>query len=430
MTIQMQSAGASTNTVAYPSLPGSPNTPGIHAPTTTQAPQLTGDRIAANRKRENTQGLQAALRSSNLAALVAFLQSACDGLDERMQAVSLRDSVERDARKDQLKTFYDAMRAAEKAAKSGLISKITGWILKAVAFIVASAMLVGTAGTASPLAVGLMSAALLLSVYDIASSAAMEANNDLKIGLADGCGKAMGLLARACGADEKKIKEIEQWGGMALSMVIQLGVTFGAGIALLPNQMKSALDAARQALRKVGDLFTSIGTFPGKLIGSAFVKLADKLDQPMLEKMGHAIRAASSRSSAAKAGGEAAESSAKIAPALSQNIDALRLESIALTSIATPLAVGASLVQAGTSGIHAVTSLVAGLDSYEAAILEADRVCSEANLEFIQSMNQALLEDVEGDIETAQKITDYVTSIQRQDDDYNRKIAQSLGQFA
>lgn len=346
-----------------------------------------------------------------LAMSLALADVAIEKLQEKVQTLKVRQGMNKEVERKRDQKVIEQMEAAAKAAKGGLLVKIFGWIGKILMLAVAAVSVVATGGATS----GLMAAAVVLAAYDIAASAAMEAKPGLHIGLADGLGKLVGLMAKAAGASEEEIKQSEQWGGMALALVVQLGV---CAAALAPNAAAKAMSKVADLLSNMGKFFIGLGTRTGKVMGESFnvlaksPMLADFVRRigsaaaeraPLLEET--ALAAASTTAKSAGAGAAATSTTARAGAAASDAAgtagtagsiaehsweDTSKWVKVAL-KLQGPVGMlqGANAVTSGALGIKS------GVDQYRAALVEAEALEETALLNYLHAFFEKEKQEME-----------------------------------
>ena len=344
---------------------------------------------------------------------LALADVAIEKLQEKVQSLKVRQGMNKEVERKRDQKVIEQMEAAAKAAKGGLLAKIFGWIGKILMLAVAAVSVVATGGATS----GLMAAAVVLAVYDIAASAAMEAKPGLHIGLADGLGKFVGLLAKAAGASEAEVKQAEQWGGMALALVVQLGV--GAA-ALAPNAAAKAISKVSDLLVNLGQFFTGLGTRTGKVLGESLNSLAkSQMLGDFIRRVGSAAAerapllgdtALAAASSTAKSVGTAATSTTARAGAAAGDVagdaastagaaGSIAEHSWADTSkwvkVALKLQGPVGMLQGANAVTTGALGIKSGVDQYRAALVEAEALEETALLNYLHAFFEKEKQEME-----------------------------------
>jgi hypothetical protein len=370
----------------------------VALPESTGTREAPGSSSAVKKNRSSEAVSRHDFASTELAMTLAAAEIAIDRLREKMESVKDRSVLNKRAQIEQDKRIIEHMEAAAKAAKGGLLAKIFGWVAKILTLAVSAVAVAATGGAASPA----MAAALLLASYDIVASAAMEAKQGLQIGLADGLGKFVGVLAKACGANEEQVKQAEQWGGLALSLALQLGI---AAAVLAPNAAAKALSKAGDLISSLGQFFVKLGTRSGQVVGeslealakspllsSFFKRLAESssVRTPLLDDLAGTSAAVSSRTTAtgaaAGAGSRAtSQSAASGGEAVGKSAEQTWEDASKWMRAALKLQGPVGALQGATAVTEAGFGIKSGLLHHKAALAEAEAQEATVLLNFLHA---------------------------------------------
>lgn len=342
-----------------------------------------------------------------LAQALLMIELGVGRMKDKMDTIRTYSGLKAKVQQEHDKKVVEQMEKAARAAKTGLLAKIFGWIAKIFMAIAAAVTAAVTLGTAGPVMAAAIAAMVLLAAYDIASSAAMEANKDLKIGLADGLGKMIGGLARLCGASDEQAKQAEQWGGMALAMVVQIAMSLGV---MAPGAVQKAVSDAGKLLTDLGNFFIKLGTEPGRVLGESFKALGNNLPllQKLMQKAPGALRslfddgaqagaqttsraAGQSATRAIAASDEAAESGAQITE---QAVDG-RQQLSRMTRWSTNVQEGVGYLNATTSLGQGIADIINGNAHYKAGMAEAEAVEKMALLSWMEAVFDRQKDEIE-----------------------------------
>lgn len=319
-------------------------------------------------------GIDISTSSPEAAEALLQLSLLANRLNAKVNTGRRTQGIKNQAEQERFLKQIEQLEKAAKAAKTGLISKIFGWVMKVVALVAAAAMTVATMGLGAPIMLGI---ATLLAAYDIAASAAKEANPDLKISLEDGMGEFVGALAKAAGASEEEVAKAKQWGGMALALALQLGVAIAALPSSATSKATAAMEAMSNLLTNLGTMFSRFGTATGQMLGQAFKSLGANM--PLVQKtlqsapqLTDELAAGASAASKAADGAEAAADAAGKGSRLANASPDLEATTATAMKLSSQFAGLMGYVNAGATIANSAAGITAGVAQHEAAKAEAD----------------------------------------------------------
>jgi len=221
-----------------------------------------------------------------VAEVLAILSSRAT--DKQKEVVAQTDAIKVQVQKDLAQAITKAaiaMKKALKLAKNPFL-KAFKWIAVIITAVIAALLIVASGGTATVVAASMMMGICALTVMSEISNEVAASKGDQEGGVIPSfdqiCGMLCGVFARAAGASDEERQKAKTWGGLALSLFIQLGL----GVVAMPSSAMGAVgqvteraaeigshgfsSAAKSAIKNAGEMF-------GKIDVPAFQKLAQGL---------------------------------------------------------------------------------------------------------------------------------------------------------
>jgi hypothetical protein len=223
---------------------------------------------------------------------VAMIQLAiaASGIGKQLQVLEQKQGIKLQVELEQQRAIIKAAKAAAKAAKlaNNPFLKAFKWIAVIITAVIAALMIVASGGTATVVAASMMMGICALTVMSEISNEVAASNGDKGGGVIPSfdkiCGMLCGVLAKSAGASDEEVEKAKTWGGLALSLFIQVGISamampssaLGAVAQVTGRAAESGSlgfsSAAKEAIKNAGEMF-------GKIDVPAFQKLAKGLQK-------------------------------------------------------------------------------------------------------------------------------------------------------